>query len=128
MGIIMAHRFRVKIVNFGSEKDLNEALVDAILNGSGPDIFIDPYNWLGEIGNPGMVSAYCLPNECPECTGPNPPLWCKSAFPDFKTSFNPDFAISGLCAEDSECPWISQNPPPRWCIRTQVMEHKGMTS
>ena len=97
--------------------DSNAALVEAIraADEAEPDLIIGPDSLLDDLGGTGFGRGYCLPGECPECEGPNPPSWCRFASGgDFSTERIEPFMLAGLCLH-AECPDCSGENPPRWC-------------
>ncbi|MCB0164820.1 MAG: hypothetical protein KDI79_11375 [Anaerolineae bacterium] len=107
----------IKLIAF----DNGEALLQALRNlqGDSPDLILGPNLWADELESLGLAGAYCLPGQCPQCEGANPPPWCPFAKGDFSYSRNNDFQIAGLCEPD-QCPVCFGPNPPRWCWAAQL--------
>ncbi|MCP4290077.1 MAG: S8 family serine peptidase, partial [Gammaproteobacteria bacterium] len=108
----------VQLVSFDTKAALLEALSDAA-NSTNPDLILGPDMWSDELTSLGLAEAYCLPGQCPQCEGPNPPPWCTYGKGDFSYSRNNDFLIAGLCEPD-QCPVCYEPNPPRWCWAAQL--------
>lgn len=109
----------VDLVAFDTEEALLDALRIAASKGNGPDLFFGPDTWRDELLSLGLVNGYCLPGECPECEGTNPPFWCHTAQGDFSLDHNRDFSTAGLC-DEGKCAICQGNNPPSWCWAAEM--------
>lgn len=106
---------QIEITTFETEDELQSALLGAAANNGGPDLYLGPDRWKDQLIEEGLANAYCLPGQCPECEGANPPPWCRYASGNFDYSRNQDFHAIGLCRPDEPCDFCTGNDIPRWC-------------
>jgi hypothetical protein len=104
----------VVVSQFSSQQELYEALAVARGSGTLPDVVLGNHTMVPELLEDGLINAYCLPGECPECESDNPPRWCAYAsngyYGDYEGSFEatmiPELQMSPeRCLEDGcgEC-------------------------
>ncbi len=106
--------FEVEFVQMQGS-DFLEKVTEAIAAGEPPDILAGSHLWGDALLENGFASAYCLPDGCPECEGPNPPRWCLVANSDFTWGRNDDFPINAMCIDPESCRVCMNANPPRWC-------------
>ncbi|MEZ4868080.1 MAG: hypothetical protein R3C14_42520 [Caldilineaceae bacterium] len=93
----------VELVPSESPAVLKQKLLSVTAAGAGPDVFLGYHTWADELLRQDLINAYCLPGQCPECEGDNPPNWCQLALGDFSYRITADFAIEVLC-KLGQCP------------------------
>lgn len=112
----------VELNQFQSHEALYEEFQAASDAGGGPDVLFGDHRVAASFLERGSLGALCLPGECPECEGPNPPRWCGYAsnglFGDESEALPgtmiPDFLLSeARCREDGcgECYRSGWVPP-----------------
>ncbi|WP_426753470.1 hypothetical protein [Myxococcus sp. Y35] len=81
----------VVVSQFSSQQELYQALQVARHSGTLPDVLLGNHTMAPELLEDGLINAYCLPGECPECESGNPPRWCAYAsngyYGDYEGSF-----------------------------------------
>jgi hypothetical protein len=112
----------VELTQFQSHEALYEEFLAASDAGEGPDVLFGDHRVAAPFLERGSLGALCLPGECPECEGSNPPGWCAYAsnglFGDESGSLTgtmiPDFRLGAeRCREDGcgECYRSGWVPP-----------------
>jgi len=96
--------------------ETHQALLDKLLGSSErPDVFFGFHRWGSGLLERGIVSAYCFPEQCPECFEPNPPDWCKLANGDFGYRLTGDFLMGPEYCLPDQCDECRRPNPPPWC-------------
>jgi hypothetical protein len=109
----------IEVTSFATDDELLSALRTAANTGDAPNLYLGPSDWSDELREMGIADAYCRPNQCPQCEGPNPPPWCEYATGNFGSSLNTDFNVVGICRPGGGCEVCLGPDAPRWCERVQ---------
>lgn len=114
----------VVVSQFNSQQDLYVALQVAQAAGQQlPDVLLGNHTMVLGLVEGGLLTAYCLPEQCPECESANPPRWCSYAsngyygdyYGGFEATMIPELQMTAdRCLEDGcgECDRTDIVRPP----------------